>query len=805
MTRPTRTRTRLAVATAATAVLVAACANDGGRTAPPPTLNVSLVAALEPFDRCDDFLAYVKEQAAEQVGAYGLDGGMYYVGDMPVSASAREDMATTDATSGSGSSQSKAAESAPATTASSQSATDSAAGTDGTGTNNQEAGVDEADLVKTDGSRIVTVQGNELVVVSLTGGAPYVTAKVDLGSEFSGDRLFLLPDRAYVLGYASMPVTNERVGDTTAGATDSMYSGGGAAIVEVSLSGDAPTVAHRTQLEGNILDGRLANGVVRLVLSTPGGSGLGFVYPSGSDERSLDRAAETNRTVVEESQLDDWLPSASTDGGDAAPLLDCDHLYRPSEPSGFSMLSILTIDDGLGSLTGSGVLADGQTTYASNDHLYVATNRWDDALPDGAVAKRAPGSTSQHTDVHSFSIAGTEPAAYEASGRVEGHVLNQYSMSESGDDLRIATTVDTGGGIAVPMPMPVECPPNASCAVPMEDTATTSAPPQVGDSRIVVLRRQGNLLKEVGKVGGLGATEQIKSVRYVGDTAYVVTFRRTDPFYVVDLSDPTSPEVMGELKVPGFSSYLHPVGEHLVLGVGSDATDQGRVTGAKLSLYDTTDPVNPKELTNWTSKELGFMVDGDPHAFSWDAGRQTAYLPYYASCYDDFGRCDVSTNGVMVVRVADGAITELGRITHEDRTPSPTPAPEPSTTTTTPETTTTTVPETTTVPDTTTPETTVPVTTIPVTTVPTTVAERDDTGSGIGGSDASGPDIASAPSAPPDIICDPAACDPAPYPYPYNPTITRVFVIGDRIITLSDVGIAAHDVADRRLVGYAAF
>ena len=109
-----------------------------------------------------------------------------------------------------------------------------------------------------------------------------------------------------------------------------------------------------------------------------------------------------------------------------------------------------------------------------------------------------------------------DKAAYEASGRVEGHLLNQYSMSESGDDLRIATTTNSGWGGGV-----VDCPPNAECAAPVEQTA--------GQSRVVVLRRNGEVLEQIGMVDGLGPSEQIKSVRYVGDIAYVVTFRQTDP------------------------------------------------------------------------------------------------------------------------------------------------------------------------------------------------------------------------------------------------------------------------------------
>jgi len=338
---------------------------------------------------------------------------------------------------------------------------------------------------------------------------------------------------------------------------------------------------------------------------------------------------------------------------------------------------------------------------------------------------------------------------------------------------------------------------------------------QVGDSQIVVLGRNGQRLVPLGMVDGLGAGEQIKSVRYVGDIAYVVTFRQTDPFYVIDLSDPSAPKKLGELKVPGFSSYLHPVGDKLVMGIGSDATDEGRIAGAKVSLYDTSDPTNPREVTSWTSSTMGFMVDSDPHAFSWDQATQTAYLPYYPGCFDSFDCSMNNTNGVLVLKVADGAITEIGRITHEDRTPSATPTvPD----TTVPETTVpdTTVPETTvpstTAPDTTVPATTIPETTVPETTVPATVAAREAGGASdvATSTGAIEPTIGPAPIPVDPGVCAAGGCDPGmPYPgtpYPdYQPTIIRVFVLGDRVITLSDAGIAAHTVDGLRLTGFAAF
>lgn len=740
-------RLTVAAGVVSAVLLLASCANDSGKAEPKrpgggvDIGDVQLVAALTPFDRCEAFLDHVKAEALKRVGPYGLDGGgmVYAAGDMARTTDAAE---AGDATAGA-----PVRESASAPTAA-PAQTDAAntAGTgDDTGTNNQETGVDEADIVKVDGDRVITVRNRELIVTSIADGAPKVTGRVDL--DFNADRLFVTGNRAYVMGYSDMPMPTPR-GPVDGVSADIAYSGGGGAgLAEVSLDGE-PKVLHRTTVDGSVLDGRLANGTVRLVLSSPAGSStLGFVYPTSEGSKAVEVAEAANRKLIEDSTIDDWIPHRSDGGAERQPLADCSDLYRPAEFSGFSMLSVLTIGDGgLASMTASGVLADGGTTYASTDHLYVATTSWgpieaSDDIDESRIARVG----GEHTDVHSFSITGTDKAAYEASGRVEGHLLNQYSMSESGDDLRIATTTNSGWGGGV-----VDCPPNAECAAPVEQTA--------GQSRVVVLRRNGEVLEQIGMVDGLGPSEQIKSVRYVGDIAYVVTFRQTDPFYVVDLADPTAPKILGELKVPGFSSYLHPVGDHLVLGVGSDATDEGRVTGAKVSLYDTSDPVAPREVTTLAERSLDFLVAGDPKAFSWDAARSTAYLPFYAACWDvDVDNC-VTTNGVLVVRVADGAITEIGRIDHNSLATVPGQGQDPGQP-------------------------------IPLP-VPVPIEEPGSPGTSSDTEEIVESAPATEPGFAPDVM-----------PYSYSPTITRAFVVGDRIVTLSDAGLATHAVDSLTQIG----
>ena len=133
---------------------------------------------------------------------------------------------------------------------------------------------------------------------------------------------------------------------------------------------------------------------------------------------------------------------------------------------------------------------------------------------------------------------------------------------------------------------------------------------------------------------------------------------RLTPFYVIDLSDPRNMTVEGELKIPGYSSYLHPISDTLVLGVGQDATDEGRTTGTKVSLFDVSDPANPLEVDVWMMPDSSSDAEFDHRAFLWWAPTNTAVLPLQ-SFNDRF-------SGAVVLKVENNAITEQGRIQHSD-------------------------------------------------------------------------------------------------------------------------------------------
>jgi hypothetical protein len=596
--------------------------------------------ALTLFSDCSTFLEYVKAEASERVGPYGLDGGSgpWIEGDVVFEGDMAE--APADSTAGS------------PTAGSAMGDQNGGGGADFTGTNVQEAGVDEPDIVKTDGERILTVSENRLSYIDVTG-EPTLTDTIQIPDGW-GHELFFQGDRALLFTNGSQwgsPLPVDVVADTDVAATGFAATsapvgefaperyGPATLIIEVDLSnpGDLRIVASM-RVEGQYLSARAIDERVRLVITTTP-SQLPWVYPQ--NQNGEDRATETNQQIIEESSLEDWIPSYELAVGDRTtngPLLSCDRAHRPAEFSGFDMISIVDLDLGAGLGAGLdrsdavGVLAGGQTVYSSMGRLYVATTRWAGADLTADSPQWRSWNDDYETDIHAFAISSDEPTRYVASGTIDGSLLNQFSLDEHDGFLR---------------------------------AITTDGSPWGGDDRsethLVVFDERGDRLVPVGEVGGLGQGEQLYSARLMGDVGFAVTFRQVDPFYVLDLSDPTDPRVSGELKIPGFSTYLHPIGDDRVLGIGQNATENGGTTGVKLSLFDVSDPADPREVSVWTLDNAQSPAEWDHRAFQmWGT---TAILPVQT--------WDGDFNGAVLLDVGD-TITEIGRVSHLDDRAEPT-------------------------------------------------------------------------------------------------------------------------------------
>ncbi len=567
---------------------------------------------LVQFDSCQPFLDYVISHAVDLVGPYGLLnyghgwwGGAFL--DAPMALAAEDGAAR-----------------APSPAFS--------------GTNVQVLGVDEPDIVKTDGSRIVALTEGRLIVVDVTGQEPEVVSRLNLGN-LNVSNLFLSGDTVLMFGSTWGGPIHLPFVDTDADIAP-VFQTPTVRIVEVDISGDAEVVRTMT-VDGQFISGRMVGDSVRLVLSS---SPVGFQWslPEGSGLKAESDAIERNRQIIRNSSADNWIPYyLVTDAGgevvEEGTLFDCSRASHPEEFSGLNMLNVVTIDisSGLSVTDAMGVLANGDTVYSSHENLYVATQNWDTwQWSVGADDGDEPNSVT--TDIHKFDISDPEAAQYLATGRVEGYLLNQFAMDEHEGLLRVAST---------------------------------SQPAWWGDrsdsqSMISVLAQDGGELNQIGFVDGLGKTEQIYSVRFMGDLAYVVTFRQTDPLYTVDLSNPAQPEVVGELKILGYSAYLHPISGELLLGVGQDATEEGRIQGTQISVFDVSKPGNPQLVDKLVmSKGSHSEAEYDHHAFLYWEPTGLVMIPVRQYWWEE--KSEGAFFGALGLTVAsDGKITELARIAH---------------------------------------------------------------------------------------------------------------------------------------------
>ncbi|MEO1061168.1 MAG: beta-propeller domain-containing protein [Actinomycetota bacterium] len=635
---------RALITAIAVAMFATACTSDGGSTDAdePDTTGGSttttgevieldagdlrFVSSLRTFDECEALLDHIHTEAAERVGPFGLQGDGWYG---PVFFEERdlaveETAAAEDAESADG----------PFLAADGD---DSGAESDGglvegedfSGTNVQELGVDEADLVKTDGERILVLAGNRLIVVDPSTGT--ITDELEVAQGWSPE-MFLAGDEVLLLSRGDItiaPASSSTDAESSFIETDEAYYGGSATIVQrISLAGE-PRVLETLRVEGDYLTARSVGGLAQVVMRHDPQWQLPFVFPQS--EAGEERAAEANRQIVRETTLDDWLPNytVEVDGEIVAEglLTSCDEVHAPTEFSGFGSSTVLTVPVGgeIDPSTSSTVLAPGEIVYASTGSVVVATTNWLDA----AVAEDdwEQAWEDRRTNVHRFDTGGDRPT-YTASGSVEGTIRDQFSLSEYDGHLRIVTTTGDPWG-------------------------------ETSSSQVRVLRETDGELVEVGSVGDIGNGEDVQSVRFVGEIAYVVTFRQIDPFYTVDLSDPENPQVLGELKIPGFSSYLHPIGEGRVLGVGSDADEEtGIVTGAKVSLFDVTDLTDPQEVAVWTAPDGWNDVGWEHRSFLWWEPEQIAVIPVQLWAEN--------WAGAVVLQVQGGELVEIGRIDHTD-------------------------------------------------------------------------------------------------------------------------------------------
>ncbi|HEX5060813.1 MAG TPA: beta-propeller domain-containing protein [Kofleriaceae bacterium] len=501
-----------------------------------------------------------------------------------------------------------------------------------TTTNVHEKGVDEADLVKTDGKYVYTLRNNELIVAKTWPvDKPDVVARLTFKTMVP-TQLYLHGEQLVLQGYATQPRQNQ-------------YAYGSTRVIVVNAHNrERPKLEKIFDVDGGTFSSRIVgddmylvqNGYLQMPPKLLESAQKVMAKIPRADQTSLrpweiqSRLAATLRKAIYSNltaqDVEAMLP-AIYNGSQKTPLA-CDSLYMPPNNMQLGLTALARI-----SLTSSktdlvGAMVSGGTVYASTDSLYIASPfyQWNQQ-----------GYSNMQTQVHQFSLADKDgKPRYVASGAVDGNILNEFSMSEYNGDLRIATTDWQWNG-------------------------------QQGGNHLFVMRPRGSKLEVIGAVRGLAKGERIYAGRMFGDRGYLVTFKQTDPLFTLDLSDPQHPRVAGELKINGFSNYIHPMGGNLLLTIGQDADENGRVKGMHLQMFDVNDATNPKRRFHETFalKNGGnysySAAQNDHHAFTYDPFTGTLALPFYE--YNS----NTGTNyqGLIAYHVdAKRGFKSLGRIDH---------------------------------------------------------------------------------------------------------------------------------------------
>jgi uncharacterized secreted protein with C-terminal beta-propeller domain len=440
-------------------------------------------------------------------------------------------------------------------------------------TNVQEKGVDEPDMVKTDGEHIYLLNGGALSIVQ-SWPAEEAEEVGSLALEGHPQQMFLSGDRLLVYT-ADWSEDDDRT----------WRSFTRLEVIDVSDRSDPRIVASK-RLDGELVSARMIGDdvytVVNHSISLPEDTYMAiwsaleetyedYAWHGSTSSTAMTRARMRDRIrpiiadAVFSMDRDDILPSVTHEDGEREPIIGCTDVYHSSETSDAGLTTVAHIDLGADTIrvTGdaTGIMAGSSTLYASSENLYIAQSSfaWWDGFSD----------IERTTRIHQFSLD-AERTRYTASGEVDGYLHNQFSMSEHEGLLRVATTYD-------------------------DWMWGTSSDEGKSGNNIFVLDAETEDMPIVGELTGLAPGEQIYATRFQGDRAFMVTFVQVDPLFTIDLSTPTAPEAMGELKIPGYSSYLHPIGEDHILGVGMDGDWDGGISGVAISLFDVSDFSDPKQ------------------------------------------------------------------------------------------------------------------------------------------------------------------------------------------------------------------
>jgi len=561
-------------------------------------------------------------------------------------------------------------------------------GVDFSGTNNQEQGVDEADFVKTNGFNIFFVDSGVLHIMDVPefGQIEHASTTPIQGSPVA---MMLNENNLVVVSTVSSWNVEENdplqdamgwSGDWNGWRTSTLTK---FTVYDVSNS-STPEISRELYIEGYYLTAREVAGTVRAVTHTWMNIPelrTWLSYPENyydsdytEEERrnmreiAAEEAIEHNRKVMSKITLEDILPQVheriDSDiithhmSGD-----DCSDFAAPEDALNRGYTSIFTIDLISQELEfeADHIVGNWPQVYSSQDTLIITESAWDLWWFWGH------DDLMESTNIHTFNISEPGETVYAGSGRVDGTILNQFSISEYEGVIRVATTTGQWGRWWMANPSPME---NHVITMSHALDATT------GETSLL----------EMGRVDGIAYNETIWSARFVEDRAYIVTFENMDPLWTIDLSNPTSPQIMGELEVPGVSTYIHPLSDDALLTIGLGPADEETGLGldwghTRLSLFDVSNFSDPQLTQTLSLSPVSDASDGwtwawseatwEHKAFQYWAPKGMLAVPMntyrYDYHYDDEGRYHYDYTWIsklMIVNVTEDSLEIHGEVDH---------------------------------------------------------------------------------------------------------------------------------------------
>lgn len=437
-----------------------------------------------------------------------------------------------------------------------------AAAPDYSATNVQVAGVDEGDIVKTDGKNIYAIKDRELLIYQPDGASTKLLSRVTLSGENDGKypmELYISGDRlAVVMSEYTYYVMNDTAASGKAVSSAAMIAPGGYGTNKVTVAlydvsdPAAPKALATFGQDGSLLTSRLYDGKLYLVTNH---------YGTGD---------------LVEGQPKTFAPCTYLNGtATAIPAADIVSVPSPAD-NGYAVICVFDLQSGTAAGTLS-VLGGGSTLYMNTEKLYLADTEYNDtssAARTESVYTVVDHSCSNTTTLTAVTLS---TLTADACGSVPGTLLNSYSMDAYDGHLRLAATNNAYSySVYTDKSMGFE-----NYKYPDDQQQQTNA--------LYVLDSGLNI---VGRAENLAAGETIYSARFDGPVAYLCTYEQTDPLFAFDLSDPANPVKLGEMKITGFSDYLHVWADGRLFGLGQAATEQGQVTGMKMVMFDVSDKTN---------------------------------------------------------------------------------------------------------------------------------------------------------------------------------------------------------------------